>query len=211
MFVLAKALAPRSGQVPAPAIGKLPGHRPSAYPGHRPVAIHSQPLPVDGPPARHFIFQWADQDRQDSQNPQDMASRACAPGCRLDRRHWDNGRLARCVDCPWIVNGTRKMRVLPVSLFLALHTSMALSWGSWESCSSWPRRWSREAARRLPRPPASCLSFPAASSWRAARKECRFQLAGRPQGISLASGRARTPGTPRTPRTGQMLGAKRCQ
>ena len=63
LFVLAKALVPRSGQAPTPATG--PCH-------------HSQPLPVDGPPARHFIFQRADQDRQDSQDLQDMASRMLA-------------------------------------------------------------------------------------------------------------------------------------
>ena len=39
----------------------------------------------------------------------------------------------------------------------------------------------------------------------------RFQLAGRPQGISFSGGRTRTPETPRTPKTWQMLGAKRCQ
>ena len=78
-------------------------------------AIHFQPLPVDGPPARNFIFQWADQDTQDTQDTQDVASHAAAPGHWLDRRHWDNGRLARCVDCTWAANGTRKMRVLPVS------------------------------------------------------------------------------------------------
>ena len=58
-------------------------------------------------------------------------------------------------------------------------------------------------------PPGSGRS--AARSWRAARKEYRFQLAGRPQGLSFSGGRTRTPGTPRTPKTGQMLGAKRCQ
>ena len=36
---------------------------------------------------------------------------------------------------------------------------------------------------------------------RAARKECRWKLAGRPQGISLEGGRAKTPRTPKTPRT----------
>ena len=39
----------------------------------------------------------------------------------------------------------------------------------------------------------------------------RFQWTGRPQGISFSGGRTKTPGTPRTPKTGQMLGAKRCQ
>ena len=72
------------------------------------------PLEVGGPPARIAIFQWAGQDRQDSQDPQEMASHAAALGHWLDRRHWDNGRLARCMDCQWPANATRKMRVVPV-------------------------------------------------------------------------------------------------
>ena len=59
LFVLAKALVPRSGP-------RLP--RPLAR------AIRFQPLPVGGPPARNAIFQRADQDQQDSQDLQDMAS-----------------------------------------------------------------------------------------------------------------------------------------
>ena len=103
-----------------PGQGTGPAKRPGAYLGHRQVAIHFQPLPMDGPPARHFIFRRADQDRQDSQDPQ------------------EGGRVG-------------------------LRTGQALSWESWESCWSWPRRWSREAARCLPghRPAAKSAAFPA--------------------------------------------------
>ena len=145
-------------------------------PGPRQVAIHSQPLPVDGPPARHFIFRRADQDTRDTQDTQDRADAWCealpihAP-------------IASAKRYPW--TGKSQVR----SAF------NAPSWVSWVSWVSWPRRWSREAAQRLPRPPASCHSFPAASSGRTARKECRFLWTGRPQGISFSSGRARTPKT----------------
>ena len=37
-----------------PGQGAGPAKRPSAYLGHRQVAIHFQPLPVGGPPARNF-------------------------------------------------------------------------------------------------------------------------------------------------------------
>ena len=88
------------------------------------------PLPVGGPPERDSIFQRADQDRQDSQDLQDMAIRMLA-------------HLARA-----------KARLPQDRQSSALRTSQAHSWGSWKSCSSWPRRQSREAAWRLPRPPA---------------------------------------------------------
>ena len=56
--VLARALVQRSGHVP-----RLPSAR----------AIRSRPPPVHGPPARIAIFRRAGQDRQDSQDAQDMA------------------------------------------------------------------------------------------------------------------------------------------
>ena len=88
--------------------------------------------PAAGPPARNSIFQWADQDHRDHRDRREMASHACAPSHWLDRRHWDNGRLARCVDRPCTANATRKMRVVPVSLFPVRSTSQAQSrWSRW--------------------------------------------------------------------------------
>jgi len=43
----------------------------------------------------------------------------------LARSHWDNGRLARCVDRQWAANATRKMRVVPVGLFLVRSAKQA--------------------------------------------------------------------------------------
>ena len=40
------------------------------------------PLKVGGPPARNFIFQWADRDHRDHRDHREMASHAAAPG------HW---------------------------------------------------------------------------------------------------------------------------
>ena len=100
--------------------------------GHWKLAGRPQgvPLEVGGPPERDSIFQRANQDRQDSQDLQDMAIRMLA-------------HLARA-----------KARLPQARQSSALRTSQAHSWGSWKSCSSWPRRQSREAAWRLPRPPA---------------------------------------------------------
>ena len=74
--VLAGALVWRSGHVP-----RLPSAR----------AIRSRPPPVHGPPARIAIFRRAGQDRQDSQDAQDMAPGAWCfePGV------YDQGRLGR--------------------------------------------------------------------------------------------------------------------
>ncbi len=44
------------------------------------------PLEVGGPPARVFISEWADQDLQDSQDPQDMAGRMLAHKARAKAR-----------------------------------------------------------------------------------------------------------------------------
>ena len=83
--------------------------------------------------------------------PKTVAGWACARSHWPARSHWDNGRPARCMDCPWPVNATRKIRIVPVGLFPARSTRQALSWESWVSWVSWPRRGSREAAKRLPR------------------------------------------------------------
>ena len=40
--------------------------------------------------------------------PRTVAGWACAPGHWPAQSHWDNGRPARCVDCPWAANATRK-------------------------------------------------------------------------------------------------------
>ena len=69
------------------------------------AARKGMPLEVGGPPARNFIFQWAGRDHRDHRDHREMASHACAPGHWLDRRHWDNGRLARCVDCQSTASG----------------------------------------------------------------------------------------------------------
>ena len=85
------------------------------------------PLGVGGPPARNFIGRWAGQDTQDTQDSQDCGRVGFAPSNWPARSHWDNGRLARCVDCPWPANATRKMRVVPVGLFPAQRARCALS------------------------------------------------------------------------------------
>ena len=135
------------------------------------------PLEVGGPPARDFIGMRADQDTQDTQDPQDCGrvgfardcgrvgfARDCgrvgfAQGHWPAQSHWDNGRLARCMDCPLPVNATRKMRVVPVSLSPARSARQALSWVSWVSWVSWPRRWS---AKR----PSACLANGPPPRWR---------------------------------------------
>jgi len=117
------------------------------------AAREELPLEVGGPPERNFIFQWASRDHRDHRDLREMASQACAPGHWLNRRHWDNGHLARCVDCQWTAGGlsmdcqwtangrkwaanaTRKMRVVPVRLFPVRSASQAQS-----RRSRWSRR-----------------------------------------------------------------------
>ena len=62
-----------------------------------------------------------------------VAGVACAPDHWLDRRYWDNGRLARCVGGPLTVHATRKMRVVPVRARCALSQCAQDA-----RCPSWP-------------------------------------------------------------------------
>jgi len=102
------------------------------------------------------------------------------------------------MDCQWPsmdrkcnANATRKMRVVPVRLFLMRSASQAQSrWSRW-SRRSRLQALEREAARCLPRPPARRQDG-------GAPEECRWKLAGRPRGISFSSGRAGTTGTAET-------------
>ena len=63
--------------------------------------------------------------------------------------------------------------------------------------------WLEREGRSLLRPHGEPPSWrrangQAASSWRAARKECHWKLAGRPKGVPFSSGRAGTAGTTET-------------
>ena len=111
-------------------------------------AIIGVPLEVGGPPAGNCrwkladrplgiaIFQWAGRDHRDHRDHREMASHACAPGHWLDRRHWDNGRLARCVDCKWTANGRqRSAHGLKMQ-----RARCALSQCGYSQCEAPPRR-----------------------------------------------------------------------
>ena len=166
------------------------------------------PLEVGGPPARDSIFQRADQDTRDTQDTQDRADAWCE-ALPMHRSIAGAKRFQCTVVGVLGVPGVLAKALVPRSGQAPTSaTGLRIS-----ALSHAPVNRRREALSMYRPRCLGCPGCPGQGTGPAKRPSAypglrpapfipsRLELADRPQGISFSSGRARTPGTPRTPKT----------